>query len=42
MRLYTNQRFVENIGFHATLGYVIDREELLGGSMITHMRKTLA
>ena len=39
-RLYTNQRFAENIALYAALGYRIDHEEPLNGGVAVHMSKT--
>ena len=39
VRLYTNQRFAENIALYASLGYRIDREEALNGGVAVHMSK---
>jgi GNAT superfamily N-acetyltransferase len=41
IRLYTNQRFVENIALYRRLGYQVDREEALPVGTVTHMSKTL-
>ncbi len=41
IRLYTNQRFVENIALYRRLGYQVDREEALPVGVVTHMSKTL-
>lgn len=41
-RLYTNQRFAENIALYAALGYQIDREEPLNGGVAVHMSKALS
>ena len=41
IRLYTNQRFVENIELYRKLGYVIDREEVVPVGVVTHMSKRL-
>ena len=41
IRLYTNQRFVENIALYRKLGYRVDREEVLPVGTVTHMSKTL-
>ena len=40
-RLYTNQRFAENIRLYASLGYMTEREEALNGGVAVHMRKPL-
>ena len=39
-RLYTNQRFEENIGLYLSVGYVVEREEALNGGVAVHMTKT--
>src|SRR3954468_7741495 len=41
IRLYTNQRFAENIALYRGLGYRVDREEVLPVGTVTHMCKTL-
>lgn len=41
MRLYTNQRFAENIAFYQRLGYVVERQEALPAGVVVHMRKPL-
>jgi ribosomal protein S18 acetylase RimI-like enzyme len=42
LRLYTNQRFAENIRLYLSLGYRIDREEpVAGAGVATHMSKRL-
>ncbi|PZR16952.1 MAG: GNAT family N-acetyltransferase [Azospirillum brasilense] len=41
VRLYTNQRFAENIRLYHRLGYEVEREEIWTGGVIVHMRKTL-
>ena len=41
LRLYTIQRFIENIRLYTGLGYTIDREEDLGVAVVVHMRKSL-
>lgn len=42
IRLYTNQRFEENIALYRRLGYRIDREEPVSAGVVTHMSKDLA
>jgi GNAT superfamily N-acetyltransferase len=42
VRLYTNQRFEENVRLYLNLGYGIDREEDLGFAVAVHMSKGLA
>jgi mannose-6-phosphate isomerase-like protein (cupin superfamily)/ribosomal protein S18 acetylase RimI-like enzyme len=41
LRLYTNQRFTENIRFYQRFGFVTEREALHGGGVIVYMRKML-
>ncbi len=41
IRLYTNQRFVENIELYRKLGYRVDREEVVPVGVVTHMSKRL-
>lgn len=41
IRLYTNQRFAENIALYLRLGYAIDREETLPAGTVVHMAKRL-
>jgi ribosomal protein S18 acetylase RimI-like enzyme len=41
IRLYTNQRFAENIEFYRRLGYRVDREEGIKGGIVVHMSKPL-
>ena len=41
VRLYTNQRFAENIHLYRRLGYEVEREETWTGGVIVHMRKPL-
>ena len=41
IRLYTNQRFTENIEFYRRLGYRVDREEDVGVGVAVHMSKRL-
>jgi GNAT superfamily N-acetyltransferase len=41
VRLYTNQRFEENVRLYSSLGYAIDREEDLGFAVAVHMSKPL-
>lgn len=42
IRLYTNQRFAENIALYARLGYAIEREEVWPTGVAVHMVKRLA
>jgi GNAT superfamily N-acetyltransferase len=41
IRLYTNQRFAENVALYRRLGYVVDREEDVGVGVAVHMSKRL-
>lgn len=41
IRLYTNQRFAENIALYCRLGYQVDREETLPVGIVVHMSKRL-
>jgi ribosomal protein S18 acetylase RimI-like enzyme len=41
IRLYTNQRFAENIALYRRLGYRVDREEDVKVGVVTHMVKNL-
>ena len=41
VRLYTNQRFAENIALYQRLGYSIEREEVLAAGVVVHMCKCL-
>lgn len=41
IRLYTNQRFAENIALYRRLGYQVDREETLPVGTAVHMSKRL-
>jgi GNAT superfamily N-acetyltransferase len=40
-RLYTNKLFEPNIRLYASLGYAIDREEVLERGTVVHMSKAL-
>ncbi|MDR3511991.1 MAG: GNAT family N-acetyltransferase [Caulobacteraceae bacterium] len=42
VRLYTNQRFTENVALYKALGYRVEREEPLNGGVAVHMVKPLA
>jgi ribosomal protein S18 acetylase RimI-like enzyme len=42
IRLYTNQRFEENVRLYARLGYRVNREEAIGDGVAVHMSKELA
>jgi GNAT superfamily N-acetyltransferase len=42
IRLYTNERFVENIELYRRLGYRVDREDVLPVGTVVHMSKRLA
>ncbi len=39
LRLYTNQRFAENIALYTWLGYAIDRTERVPAGVVVHMKK---
>jgi len=41
LRLYTNQRFAENVQLYLKLGYRVDREEELTVGIAVHMSKRL-
>lgn len=41
IRLYTNKLFAANLGFYATQGYEVEREEAFKGGTIVHFRKSL-
>ncbi len=41
LRLYTNQRFTENIALYSRLGYQIDREEAVSVGVVVHMSKLI-
>jgi ribosomal protein S18 acetylase RimI-like enzyme len=41
IRLYTNQRFAENIELYRRLGYRVDREEDVKVGIVVHMSKPL-
>jgi ribosomal protein S18 acetylase RimI-like enzyme len=41
IRLYTNQRFAENVALYRRLGYQVDREEVVPVGVVTHMSKKL-
>jgi ribosomal protein S18 acetylase RimI-like enzyme len=41
IRLYTNQRFAENIELYRRLGYRVDREEDVKVGIVVHMSKAL-
>ena len=41
LRLYTNQRFTENIALYGRLGYQIDREEAVSVGVVVHMSKVI-
>jgi GNAT superfamily N-acetyltransferase len=42
IRLYTNQRLVENVALYQRLGYAIDNEEDVGVAVVTHMSKAVS
>ncbi|MDO8801142.1 GNAT family N-acetyltransferase [Phenylobacterium sp.] len=41
IRLYTNQRFEENIALYQRVGYRIDRAEAVSAGVVIHMSKAL-
>jgi GNAT superfamily N-acetyltransferase len=41
IRLYTNQRFIENIELYRRRGYVVARDEVVAVGVIVHMAKPL-
>ena len=41
VRLYTNQRFEENLRLYASLGYEVEQEEALNGGIAVHMVKAV-
>jgi ribosomal protein S18 acetylase RimI-like enzyme len=41
LRLYTNQRFAENVALYRKLGYRVDREEDIKVGIVVHMSKRL-
>ena len=41
IRLYTNQRFAENIALYQRRGFTITSEEAVPTGVVTHMRKVL-
>jgi len=42
IRLYTNQRFAENVAFYLRRGFRLDREEPVANGVVVHMSKRLA
>lgn len=42
IRLYTNQRFAENVALYRKLGYRVDRNEDVGVGIAVHMSKRLS
>jgi len=42
LRLYTNQRFAENIRLYASVGYEVERTETLARGVVVHMVKRFA
>jgi GNAT superfamily N-acetyltransferase len=42
IKLYTNQRFAENVELYRRLGYQVDREEVLPVGTVVHMSKRLS
>jgi GNAT superfamily N-acetyltransferase len=41
LRLYTNQRFAENIALYTRLGYAIDRTETVPAGTVVHMCRSI-
>jgi ribosomal protein S18 acetylase RimI-like enzyme len=41
IRLYTNQRFAENVALYLRLGYRITNEEKFAGGVVVHMNKRI-
>jgi ribosomal protein S18 acetylase RimI-like enzyme len=41
VRLYTNSRFERNLRLYASLGYAVERKELLNGGVAVHMVKQI-
>jgi len=41
VRLYTHQRFEENLRLYASLGYEVEREEAVSGGILIHMAKAV-
>lgn len=41
LRLYTNERFTDNIRFYGRLGYGVDRTEPFKGGTVVHMKKSV-
>jgi GNAT superfamily N-acetyltransferase len=41
VRLYTNQRFAENLRFYAGLGYAVERDEPFRGGVMVHLAKAI-
>jgi GNAT superfamily N-acetyltransferase len=39
--LYTKQHFIENIALYRWLGYQIDREEVLGATVVVHRSRMI-
>lgn len=42
VRLYTNERFEENLRLYGSLGYEVERKEALNGGVVIHMMKLVA
>jgi GNAT superfamily N-acetyltransferase len=41
IRLYTNQRFAENVQLYLRIGYLVDREEPFKAGVVVHMSKRI-
>jgi GNAT superfamily N-acetyltransferase len=41
VRLYTNQRFAENVALYLKLGWRVDREEVVAVGTVVHMSKAV-
>lgn len=41
IRLYTNERFTENLAIYSKLGYREERHEAIGDTHVVHMFKSL-
>ena len=42
IRLYTNRRFEENVRLYLSLGYYVEREEIMANGVSVHMRKDVS
>ncbi len=42
IRLYTNEKFTENIRLYQAIGYVITHSESIGERNLVHMQKSIA